>query len=492
MAVTGPYDHSIKYIGLSTDTKPTVGILPGTKFYETDTGKIFIYSGSAWVQEQEDSEMTIRGPYEYPKYYIGLSTDTKPPAMIGDEFFETNTRLTYICYDGTNWAQKITVASGSMTTVTDPAINAAVTTVIIDAYTGTIITLTGAGNAQTLQDPTVVTAGKIFTVVNDDTSTNSIVVNGFTITPGEGQSFIWDGSAWGPIDIGITSLPVPIAQGGTGQTTAAAALVALTPYTTTVTAAGTTVLTVTSTYRQFFTGSTTQTVTMPVTSTLTLGQAWRIVNKSTGVVTVNSSGGNAIVAMVANSECTLTCILITGTTATSWDVEYSGISSVTGTGAMVLATSPTLVTPALGTPASGVLTNCDLSVPPAIGGTTPNTGAFTDLIYLDVIITDGATGNVTAAQMKGQTHKVTGAYVMSLPTAVAGYNATFFASTAAAFSVDVLTATDIIILNGTPLAAGNKITSDGTLGAKVYIECTEAGYYRATSILGVFIDGGAG
>jgi len=51
--------------------------------------------------------MTIRGPYEYPKYYIGLSTDTKPPANIGDEFFETNTKKTYICYDGTNWSEKI-------------------------------------------------------------------------------------------------------------------------------------------------------------------------------------------------------------------------------------------------------------------------------------------------------------------------------------------------------------------------------------------------
>ena len=41
--------------------------------------------------------------------------------------------------------------------------------------------------------------------------------------------------------------------------------------------------------------------------------------------------------------------------------------------------SPTLVTPTLGTPASGDLQNCDLSVPPAIGGTTPAAGAFTTL-----------------------------------------------------------------------------------------------------------------
>ena len=132
----------------------------------------------------------------------------------------------------------------------------------------------------------------------------------------------------------------------------------ITGYTTTATAAGTTTLTVDSTGTQFFTGVTTQTVTLPVTSTLVLGQTFRIVNNSTGVVTVNSSGGNAVVAMVALSEVTLTCILITGTTAASWDIQYTGKSAVTGTGDLVLATSPTLVTPALGTPASGALTNC--------------------------------------------------------------------------------------------------------------------------------------
>ncbi len=51
MTVTGPYDHVVKFICLSTDTKPTIGILPGTEAFETDTGKTYIYSGSAWVEE---------------------------------------------------------------------------------------------------------------------------------------------------------------------------------------------------------------------------------------------------------------------------------------------------------------------------------------------------------------------------------------------------------------------------------------------------------
>src|SRR4051812_29646519 len=43
-------------------------------------------------------------------------------------------------------------------------------------------------------------------------------------------------------------------------------------YTTTATAAGSTTLTVASKVNQFFSGTTTQTIVLPVTSTLTLGQ----------------------------------------------------------------------------------------------------------------------------------------------------------------------------------------------------------------------------
>jgi len=92
-------------------------------------------------------------------------------------------------------------------------------------------------------------------------------------------------------------------------------------YTTTATAAGTTTLTVTSTYIQFFTGTTTQTVKLPVTSTLKLGHQFWIVNKSTGAVTVQSSGANSVQVIAAGSSASVTCILLTGTTAASWHAK---------------------------------------------------------------------------------------------------------------------------------------------------------------------------
>lgn len=112
-------------------------------------------------------------------------------------------------------------------------------------------------------------------------------------------------------------------------------------YATTVTAAATTTLTVSSTYIQVFTGSTTQTVQLPVASTLVLGQQFLIVNSSTGVVTVQSSGSNTIISLQANTTALLTCVLTSGTTAASWRGDISGITTDSGTGAMARVASPT-------------------------------------------------------------------------------------------------------------------------------------------------------
>ena len=59
----------------------------------------------------------------------------------------------------------------------------------------------------------------------------------------------------------------------------------------------------------------------------------------------------------------------------------AAVTDETGTGALVFANSPTLVTPALGTPASGVVTNltgtASININGTVGATTPAAGAFT-------------------------------------------------------------------------------------------------------------------
>lgn len=116
----------------------------------------------------------------------------------------------------------------------------------------------------------------------------------------------------------------------------------LSGYTTTATAAGTTTLTVASTQQQYFTGSTTQTVVLPVTSTLVLGQKFEIVNNSTGIVTVQSSGANTVQAMASGSRLTVTCILTSGTTAASWSSNYTAVDAG-GTVTSVAASVPSVL-----------------------------------------------------------------------------------------------------------------------------------------------------
>lgn len=101
-------------------------------------------------------------------------------------------------------------------------------------------------------------------------------------------------------------------------------------YSTTVTAAGTTSLTATSTYLQYFTGATTQTVLMPVSSTLVLGQQFLITNTSSGLVTVQTSAGNALVTLNSNTSVLLTAILTSGTTINSWRPQYQAANVASG------------------------------------------------------------------------------------------------------------------------------------------------------------------
>jgi hypothetical protein len=93
-------------------------------------------------------------------------------------------------------------------------------------------------------------------------------------------------------------------------------------YATTATAGGTTTLTVSSAKIQFFTGTSNQTVQLPVVSTLTTGQKFSIFNNSTGIITVNSSGGNTIQALAAGSMISVFCISTSGTGVSSWSQSY--------------------------------------------------------------------------------------------------------------------------------------------------------------------------
>lgn len=149
-------------------------------------------------------------------------------------------------------------------------------------------------------------------------------------------------------------------------------------FTSTATAAGTLTLTVTSNHFQTLTGTTTHTLVLPAVSTLVLGTTYCITNLSTGVVTVQSSGTNTVQAMAANTTLLVQSNATSGTGASVWNiVAYTtAASDITGSGKLVRDTSPTFVTPALGTPASGNLSNCTAATTSVLGVASFGSGDF--------------------------------------------------------------------------------------------------------------------
>jgi hypothetical protein len=213
--------------------------------------------------------------------------------------------------------------------------------------------------------------------------------------------------------IGLTthvSGTLPLANGGTGATSAPAAAAALLGYTATATAGATTTLTNASTQYQLFTGATTQTITLPVTSTLGTGWSFHIVNNSTGSLTVNSSGGNLVVTVIAGLSAMVTCIGTTLTTAADWEAGFTDFQAATGTGSVVLSASPTLT----GTTAVAALTA---------------TGAISDAIgnVRDLVNSDKTAAYVPAATDNGKLINITtGGITINASVFTAGQNVTIY------------------------------------------------------------------
>lgn len=226
-------------------------------------------------------------------------------------------------------------------------------------------------------------------------------------------------------------------------------------YTTTVTAAGTTTLTILSTYWQFFTGSTTQTLVMPVESTLAAGMSWTIVNNSTGIVTIQSSGLNTIVALPAAGVAEVTCILNSGTSAASWNASISassgGVTSIIGTANQVLANATT------GVAQTGPVT---LTIPQNIATTSSPTFAALTLTS-PLRVTNGGTG-IATVPTNGQVPIGNGTnYVAAALTAGTGVSITNGAGSitvAASASIPNSFVTD----SGTATPAANAITISGS------------------------------
>ncbi|HAR40193.1 MAG TPA: hypothetical protein DCR68_02310 [Coprothermobacter sp.] len=216
---------------------------------------------------------------------------------------------------------------------------------------------------------------------------------------------------------------------------------------------------------------------------------------ASGVASLN--GSSLVVQNPANATATPTASKIPIADGSGKLTGWVDAATESVAGKVELATDAETVT---GTATDKVTTPANLTAkmaaPGAIGGTTAAAGKFTTGNFsgqVDAPVTTTshrATEVATAATMYGNVHKITGAYVVTLPAAVVGMSGTFRASTAAAFSVDCNGSDHFEMFDGTVMSAGEKLTSSGTKNEFVTIYCESANTWIVIGQNGAFTNGG--
>ena len=119
------------------------------------------------------------------------------------------------------------------------------------------------------------------------------------------------------------------------------------------------------------------TITAPATSaTLTLAQGSTLATAGANSLTLTTTAATNVTFPTAGTLTTTGNKLSVFAATTSSEL-LGVISDETGSGALVFATSPTLVTPALGTPSSGTLTSCTgLPISTGVSGLAANVATF--------------------------------------------------------------------------------------------------------------------
>jgi hypothetical protein len=260
---------------------------------------------------------------------------------------------------------------------------------------------------------------------------------------------------------------------------------------------------------------TTVSATGVITSTLATGTAPFTVASTTQVANLNAAtAGTATSSTTATNlaggalgsvpyqNAAGTTLFLAGTTSTTPSfVTSTGtgtltqaptLTSSTGSGNVVLATSPTLVTPALGTPSALVGTNItgtatSFNINGTVGATTPAAGTFTQLTV------NGSNVNTSISPTGTGTVAISPAGALTInPTAASTINNTSIgATTRAAGAFTTLAANNAFTLTAgannssiTTTGAGTITISSGTAGSmdNINIGATTAGTGSFTSL----------
>ena len=201
--------------------------------------------------------------------------------------------------------------------------------------------------------------------------------------------------------------------------------------------------------------------------TIVKGESAVVAWNGTDFIKVSNTGGSALFTNVTVSGTT-TLSGLTASTALALDASKNVVSVAnTGTGNNVLATSPTLVTPTLGTPASVTLTNAT-GLPVATGISGLGTGVATALaVNVGSVGAPVVNGGVLGTPSSGTVTNLTGTASININGTVGATTASTGAFTTLTTSSTVThnagTANGVAYLNGSKvLTTGSALTFDGT------------------------------
>ena len=140
---------------------------------------------------------------------------------------------------------------------------------------------------------------------------------------------------------------------------------------------------------------------------------------TTGTITGNNTSSTKLSFNPSTGLLTATGLSVAGLTSTG-AITYGGVTltnAVTGTGKMVLDTSPVLVTPNLGTPSAGVISACTST---AMVLTNPTVTNYIESVVAIGTVTSSSTLALTNGTVQTATLTASTACTFTMPTATAG------------------------------------------------------------------------